>query len=718
MRPLSTLLIAGCLSASTVLAQPPARMTDDAMFSFDSSGLQPEALSWSADGRLAYRWREGGDALRVLDPATGKSEVLLPIPDIRYGGEELNLEEYLWSPRGDSLLLLAGGDLYLYPLGDKKLRRLTTSEEDEQDPEFSPDGSRVAFIRGFDLHVVEIATGRETALTRDGEENVFLNGVNDWVYWEEIWDREATGFWWSPDSRRIAYYRFDEREVPVHALNDEAPVEPAVEWQKYPKPGDKLPKVRIGVVETAGGETSWMKTGEEDSYLARVAWTPTGEVAIQRLNREQNRLDLLRCKTADGACSTLLTETSKTWINLGMDFRFLDDGRFLWGSDRTGWRRLSLHAADGALLRPLIPDGWAISSLDGVAGDTVIVTAFRTEGMGPADRQIYRTSVDRELWEPLTTEPGTHEALVAKTGSWVRTWSDADTPQRREVRTASGTAIPLPYLGPSEYDPADLPKYEFLFIPGPEGTRLPARMLKPQGFDPGRRYPAIMYHYGGPGSQVVLNRWGTQRRDLWHKKMAQRGFVVFSVDNRASLSFGKAGEDRDHRSFGPVNLEAQLAGVEYLKSLGWVDPARIGIWGWSGGGYHTLYALLNAPGVWKAGVSGAPVTDWLLYDAIWTERYLGTPANNPEGYKSSSVTHQADRLQDRLLIVHGFADNNVHPQNTIWMTDRLVAAGKPFEQAFYPGQTHTFRGPSQRHWMARMTEFFERELAAVESGTR
>lgn len=710
MRSLSATLLAGCLaSAPLFAADPPVRLTDDAIFASDSSGRQPREMAWSRDGRrLAYLWEEDGEeAIHALDPATGRSEVLLRLPD-------LAIEELQWSPKGDALLLLADGDLLLYPLGERKLRRLTSTDEDEEEPAFSPDGSRIAFVRGFDLHVLDLATGRETALTRDGAENVFLNGITDWVYWEEIWDRDATGFWWSPDSRRIAYYRFDEREVPVHPLNDESPRAPRVRWQKYPKPGDRLPKVRIGVVDATGatgGETTWMQTGEEESYLARVAWTPSGDaVAIQRLNRDQTRLDLLRCGAADGACSPLLAERWPTWINLGLDFRFLDDGRFLWGSEQSGWRRLYLHDAQGKLVRPVTPEGWAVASLDGITGDSAIVTAYRTDGMGPADRQVFRAGLGQESWEPLTSEPGTHEALVASTGDWVRTWSDADTPPRSEIRTASGKTVPLPYAPPSGYDPTALPKWEPLFIPGPGGVHLPARLMKPAGFDPGRRYPVIMYHYGGPASQVVFNRWDTRRRDLWHKKMAERGFAIFSVDNRASLFFGKAGEDRDHRRFGPVNLEAQLAGVEYLKSLGWVDPARIGLWGWSGGGYHTLYALLNAPGVWKAGVAGAPVTDWRLYDAIWTERYLDTPEDNPEGYRDSSVTTHADRLQDRLLIVHGFADDNVHPQNTIWMMDRLIAAGKPFEDAFYPGQTHSFRGAAQRHWMARMTELFEREL--------
>ncbi|MES1240327.1 MAG: S9 family peptidase [Acidobacteriota bacterium] len=717
MRPILVVFTTLLLVCRLAAAADSKRLTDDAVFAPDAGGTLPADTRWSPDGRfLAYRWgRDQDAALWQLDVRTGRSETLFRLADLKEGDREFSLGGYQWLPKGDALLLESDGDLVLYTLSDRKLRRLTRTEAEEESPKPSPDGSLVAFVRDFDLYTLDLATGRETALTTDGEENVFLNGVNDWVYWEEIWDRDATAFWWSPDSRRLAYYRFDEREVPAYPIVDEIPLNAKVRWQKYPKPGDPNPKVRIGVVEARGGATAWMATGEDDSYLARVAWTPAGDaLAIQRLNRDQTRLDLLRCDASGGACSTLLTDAWPTWVNLGSDFRFLDDGRFLWGSERDGWRRLYLYDAAGRLVRPVTPEGWAVGSLDGLDGrldgDTAIVTAFRTEGLGPADRQIFRAGLSRESWEPLADDPGSNGAQVApRGGAWVHAWNDADHPSEIEVRTSSGGKLSLPRTPPSGYDPATLPKWEFLFIPGPGGSRLPARILKPEGFDPGRRYPAIMYHYGGPASQVVVNRWDS-RRQLWHKQMAQRGFVVLSVDNTSSIFFGKAGEDRDHRHFGPANLEAQLAGVEYLKSLGWVDPARIGIWGWSGGGYHTLYALLNAPGVWKAGVAGAPVTDWNLYDSIWTERYLDTPQDNAEGYRISSVTGSATNLKDRLLIVHGLADDNVHPQNTVAFIDKLIATGIPFEDAVYPGQKHGFQGPSQRHSYERIAEFFEREL--------
>jgi dipeptidyl-peptidase-4 len=261
----------------------------------------------------------------------------------------------------------------------------------------------------------------------------------------------------------------------------------------------------------------------------------------------------------------------------------------------------------------------------------------------------------------------------------------------------------------SKIDTASLPKWEIFTIPGPDGSRLPARLLKPANFDASKRYPVIIYHYGGPNSQVVDNAWSA--RGLWHKLMAQRGFAVFSVDNQSSLFFGKKGEDRDYRRFGPVNLAGQLAGVDYLKSLPWVDASRLGLWGWSGGGANTLYCILNKPGVWKAAIAGAPVTDWKLYDSIWTERYMDRPEDNPQGYHDSAPLTYAANLADRLLIVHGLADDNVHPQNTVQMSDAFIKAGKLFEQAFYPGQKHGFRGISSRHFYERATDFFERELS-------
>jgi len=722
-----------CLAAAVTLAPRPARpetppqqlprLTLEAAFAPDTYGRRPLQQAWSPDGRrLLYLWdadrSADAKALWSFDAGTGRTEIVARLADLaEKGGEkgkDFELGAYSWSPSGDALLLVSKGDLYLLPLQSRKLRRLTRTEAEEEDARFSPDGRRVAFSRSLDLYVLDVASGQETRLTRDGRANTTLNGVNDWVYGEEIWGREPRAFWWSPDSRHLAYYRFDERSVGMYSLQNEAPLYPEVFLQKYPKAGTTNPKVRIGVADVATGRTTWMSTGDPEAYLARVEWTPRGDaVAIQRLARDQKRLDLLRCGAADGACSTLLTENWRTWLNLGKDFRFLPDGSFLWGSERSGWRRLYLYAADGRLVRPVTPENWEVTGLEAVSevGSWVLVTGFPTSEMGAIDRKVARAQLDGEGWEVLTPEPGWHQALASSaTGNWVHTWSNANTPPHSEVRTAEGAATPL-LFAPPKLDPAALPQWEFLTIPGPDGSRLPARLLKPAGFDPSRRYPVIIYHYGGPNSQVVDNTWNV--RSLWHKLMAEHGFAVFSVDNQSSLFFGKAGEDRDYRRFGTVNLAGQLAGVDYLKSLPWVDASRLGLWGWSGGGSNTLYCILNKPGVWKAAIAGAPVTDWKLYDSIWTERYLDRPQDNEQGYHDSSPLTYAANLKDHLLIVHGLGDDNVHPQNSIQMSDAFIAAGLPFEQAFYPGQKHGFRPPAIQHFYARATEFFERVLGGA-----
>jgi len=713
------------LLCAPAVAAPPLALSYDAIFADDVNGRSPSQLAWSPDGKT-LTWVDD-DGLWSLEPTSetsGKPQQILRRADL-----ESEIAAYQWSPRGDSLVLESGGDLFLLALPGHAVRRLTETAAAEKDPKFSPDGTRIAFVRGFNLYLFDLASGAERALTQDGKENEIVNGAPDWLYWEEIWHRNPTGYWWSPDGRSIAYYRFDESDVPAHPLVDEGVKIPRVGWQKYPKPGDVNPKVRVGVLDLGSGKTTWMETGDPAQYLARVAWTPDGAaLAIQAMNRSQSRLDLLRCTAADGHCGTLLTESSPTWINVVDDMRFLPDGRFLWMSEHngehSGWRQLFLYGPDGKQIRQITPDGWVLSSLERVpeAGEKepwVLFTGYRRDGgsvLSAVDRQVVRVPLLGGPAEVLTPEPGGHSALAAPhTGSWVHSWSTADVPDRAEVRLAGARkVVPLPYTAPAKYDPAALPQSEFLTIPGPGGVLLPARLIKPVPFDPGRRYPVIMFQYGGPASQTVVNRWDRGRRTLFHKRMAQRGFAVLTVDGQNTVFFGQEGENLDFRHMGEANLAAQLAAVDYLKQQPWADTKNIGLWGWSGGGFTTLYCLLHKPGVWKAGVAGAPVTDWRLYDSVYTERFLRTPQDNEDGYRESSPITYADRLKDHLLIVHGLADDNVHPQNSVQMIDRLVHAGRPVEEAFYPGEKHGMKPPSIRHFFERMEEYWTRTLQTIE----
>ncbi|HEV7668243.1 MAG TPA: DPP IV N-terminal domain-containing protein [Thermoanaerobaculia bacterium] len=694
-------------------------------------GKVPSQIAWSPDGkRLSYLWDDGqGEALWVLDPVTGKSEKCLSGADLAEPQETSkekdkaepaavppppSVGEVSWLPDGKGFLVASDGDLFL-ALAGAAPRRLTRTAAAEEGAVVSSKGDRAAFVRDHDLWTLDLATGREQRQTRDGKENVTLNGETDWVYWEEIWNRDSTGFWWHPDGRRIAYYRFDETPVGVYPLIDDVPKDATVRWQKYPRPGRPNPRVKIGVRDTtsARAKTIWMETGgAPDDYLARVAWSHDGSwLAIERLNRDQTELDLLRCTPADGHCTVLASDRDPDWVNLGNDFRPLEDGRFLWSSEREGHRRLYLYAADGKPLGPVTPEGWVHETLDGVdeAQGLVTFTGYATEPLlAAAERHVLRARLDGSGLERLTSGRGWHTATVAPSGGWwVDGWSDADTPPLLRLIGPDGreAAARLPSK-PSTIDTAGLPKYEFLTIPGPEGSTLPARLLKPAGFDPARKVPVLTYHYGGPASQVVIDRWG----GAWNKWMAARGYAVWSVDNQASLFFGKRGEVRLHRRFGELELAGQLAGVAYLKAQPWVDGGRLGIWGWSGGGSNTLYALLHSPGTWKVGVAGAPVTDWLLYDSIWTERYFDRPEENPEGYRLSSAVTAAANLKDRLLIVHGTADDNVHPQNSWNLIRALEKAHVSYEDLALPGQSHGIRGDAQIHFYRRMTELFDREL--------
>jgi dipeptidyl-peptidase 4 len=788
MRTLLTLLVLALLVslAPARAEQPPGRLTFDDLFDDERTGRRPAREAWRPDGgALTYVWDAGeGEALWSLDPATGEATRLvnaadLPSPD-REGedgvDEDTGSEDaddggarwpgaYYWSPTGAGMVIESGGDLLWLPVTGGTAGpavRLTDTEADEEAPAISPDGRRLAYVREADLYVVGLPVGgaaaesEERRLTTDGEPGRIYNATTDWVYWEEIWGRDATGFWWSPDSSSIAYYRFDDTEVGEYVLlpsYDDPYPEPL--RQRYPKTGTTNPEVKLGVMDLASGETTWLDlaSSDQETYIARVHWVDghgTGDgradipprVAVERLNREQTELDLLLCDGGD-ECRVILEERHPTWINLGNETRFLPGGRLVWASEREGWRHLYLYelSEDGParLLHPLTEGAWAVASVDHAGDDgRILATAYGTGPLGAARRRLISIDASTESGaegggvHELTDADGWHEGLPSPDGRHLlHGWSSADEPgwQRVEpVATGGGlgrATAELPSVPPA-YDPRSLPSWHFFEMPAGEGSEgmLPAAMLLPSGvaaIDPERagartgngagRHPVIMYHYGGPGSQVVADRWA-RGRGLWHKLMAQRGYGVLTVDNRASVFFGKAGEDRVHRRFGEVNLEAQTAGVRYLDTLPWADASRVGLWGWSGGGSNTLYCMLRSPGTWRAGMSGAPVTDWRYYDTIWTERYLDSPEDNPEGYRDSSAVTHAEALADRLLIVHGTADDNVHPQNTMALAKLWTEAGIPFEMAIYPGEKHGLGDAASRHFFERMTGFFERALAA------
>jgi len=714
--------------------RPSQKLTVERIYSAPSlSGSLVQGLEWSPDAkRISFLDRgASGVEMSTIDAATGERRVLVTAQVLAQvmqpqkkgaiqstGLGRVQAENYRWSPTADSLLFVGGTNLVLLDLKTMASKPLVTGDAEIEDPKLSPDGKWVSYVRDSNLWVANVASGESHALTTGGSEDM-LKGKLDWLYPEEL--DCATAYWWSPDSSKIAYYEMDERPVTKYPLVDMSSPIGATQYERFPQAGEANPIVRVGVVSVESGETKWMDTGgNTDVYLARVVWLrDSNRVAIERLNRGQTQLDLLFCEIANGSCQTTLTDTDKYWINLSDDLYFFADGkRFLWSSERTGFRHYYLYDLSGKLLDQLTHgDDWGITGSGGfgpgtdshpVVDESRGVIYFSSNKDDVLGTQVFRLSLADKSITRVTRENGAHDALFAPDASgFADTYSNAMTPPRQDLYRGNGSRIAvIDENKVRELDDYQLSRMEFVELAANDGTKLHASVIRPPDFNASRKFPVVVYVYGGPGIQNVRNEWG--RSDfLWFEMLAEKGFIVFSLDNRGSYERGHAFETPIYHQFGKVELEDQLTGVKYLKSLPYVDPNRIGIFGWSYGGTMTLVALLNAPGVFKAGISVAPVTDWHLYDTAYTERYMGRPQDDPQGYDdSSAVTHSAN-LQDKLLLVHSTGDDNVHFANTAELLNDMIRAGKyPANLMIFPGRGHGITDvPARLELFDRMTEF-------------
>jgi dipeptidyl-peptidase-4 len=689
-------------------------------------GQTTRGIEWAPDGkRFSYieAKRNGNDTvleLWTMDAASGERKVLVSAATLKSvtqpekakttqgtGLARVEADNYQWSPDSGSLLFIGTSSMVLLDLKTMAVKPVVSSEHEIEDPKFSPNGQWVSFSRDANLFAVNLASGETKTLTTGGREEV-LKGKLDWVYPEELDLR--TAYWWSPDSSKIAYYEMDERPVTQYAIMDMSAPTGGTEYTRYPLAGQGNPIVRVGVVPVTGGETKWMDTGTNtDVYLARVDWLPDSkQVAIQRLNRAQNQLDLLFCDVASGASTTALTETDKYWINIGDDLYFFSDNkRFLWSSERTGYRHLYLYDNSGKQLAQLTSGDWGISDTGGFGPGAVNhpgvdekhgYVYFMTNKDDVKETNLYRVSLNDKSLTRITKESGYNAAnLSPALSGFVHSYSNAATPTRQELCRMDGTPVAVLNEGKvpalTEYKISPL---EFVQVTADDGTKLNASIIKPVNFDPSKKYPAYVSVYGGPHVQMVQNRWGGFFF-LFHEVLAQKGYVVFELDNRGSWGRGHAFETPIYHQMGKVELQDQVAGVKYLESLGYVDPARIGISGGSYGGYMTLEALFNASDVYKVGVAHAPVTDWKFYDTIYTERYMGTPQNNPEGYKASAPLNQAENLKGKLMLVHGTGDDNVHFANSVALLNALIDSGRyPDQLMVFPGRGHGISDAASR----------------------
>ncbi|MFY9530728.1 MAG: S9 family peptidase [Candidatus Acidiferrales bacterium] len=732
-------LVVAITGASAARAQtvpsPAKQLTVERIHSGPSlNGELVEGMQWSPDGKRVSFFQTTGEGasakteLGAVDAANGEKHILVDAaklatllqpekgqPTQATGLGRVAPENYIWSSDSNELLFKSGGRLVWLDLRTMFTKTLVSGGNEVQDPKFSPDGRWVTFVRDSNLWIANVMNGELKPLTRGGSEEI-LKGQLDWVYPEEL--DLGTAYWWSPDSQQIAFLEFDERPVtkyPIIDLNTGG-----VESTRFPQAGEANPIARVGVVPLTGGEPKWMDTGKDtDVYLARVDWVPDSKhLAIQRLNRAQTKLELLLADAATGASRTVLTETDNYWINLSDEsLRFFADGRrFLWTSERTGFRHLYLYDIDGKLLGQLTHGDWEVTGIEGFGpggGNSFALDErhgyvyFISNKDNAVERHLYRLSLADKSVSRVTGEAGTHEVMIAPdAGAFVDTFSNAMTPPRQDLYRIDGTRVTVI----NEDRVPELPAYhlspvEFLSVRAGDGTLLHALMIKPPDFDPSRKYPVLVYVYGGPHAQEVRNAWD-EHYFLWHQLMAQKGYIIFKLDNRGSYGRGHNFETPLYHHFGKIELVDQLAGVSYLKSLPYVDPARIGIWGWSYGGFMTLTAMFDAPQIFKAGVAAAPVTDWRLYDTIYTERYMARPQENADGYRDSSPVSHSSQLRGKLMIIHGTGDDNVHFANTAELLSRFIEEGRYPEIMIFPGRGHPINdAPASILLFNRMTKF-------------
>jgi dipeptidyl-peptidase-4 len=673
------------------------------------------------DGRFYRVQATSGTESLLFDPAQ-LEQALAQIPGVILVKDRGKPREVTFSPDYTALLCVHEDDLYYWKIGANSARRLTATASKEEEAEFSPDGRQIAFVRGNNLFVADL-NGSERGLTSDGSA-VVLNGKLDWVYQEEIYGRgKYRAFWWSPDSSRLAFIQLSDEHVPTFPVVDHIPAQQDVDQTPYPRPGDPNPTVRLAVARASGG-VKWVDTSkysDEDHLIVTVSWTPDStRVAYEVQNREQTWLDLNVADATSGATKTLFRETSKAWVGDNGGPIWLKDGSFVWVSERSGFAHAYRYRADGTLSAVLTTGRWEIRKSYGV-GEKRGSFYFSANEHNPTAVDVYRVGLDGSGLTRLSTSEGSHGAVFNPSHSfYLDTWSDVSTPPQVRLHTADGTAIRVIDRG----ELAALKEYrlsspEFVQVTTKDGFVLEAMVIKPPDFDPSRKYPVYQHTYAGPSAPTVKNAWaGTT--GLFHQLLAQRGIVVWMCDNRSASGKGLESAWVAYKRLGETELADMEECLGWLKAQPWVDRTRIGLEGWSYGGFMTAYALTHSTS-YSMGIAGGSVLDWRNYDSIYTERFMMLPKNNPDGYDRTAPRKAAANLHGQLLLIHGTMDDNVHMANTLQFAYELQRAGKPFELMLYPKSRHGVSDPLLvKHLREKMLDFTLRTLKpeSPANGTR
>ena len=749
-------------AASIAAAQTPAptttnasRLTVERIFGsgeFASRGVGQ--LRWLDDSTYvalqASPQQPAAAEIARINARTGTRDVLVPSTWLTPNGASapLEIENYVWSPDKKRLLVFTAservwrentrGDYWVLDMATRGLRKLggDAPASTLMFAKFSPDGQRVAYVRQNDLYAEDVTSGAIVRLTNDGSRTI-INGTFDWVYEEELALRD--GFRWSPDGKSIAYWQLDASGVKDFALIDNTDsLYSFVVPVQYPKAGGTNSAGRIGVVAASGSPTRWLAIDGDarNQYLARMDWAGannSSELLVQRLNRRQNQIDVLLANVQTGAVKTILVERDSAWVDVVNDVRWLDrDTRFTWMSDRNGWRRMYGVSRDGATVRALSADSMDVTHPGLPFGAQAVLGTDATgeyvyhyaSPANPTQLYLYRTSLRRPGVTTRVTpadQAGNHAYSISPNGRYaVHTWSSFGAPpttevitlpDHRRVRVLQDNAELKSRLATLEQGPR-----EFFRVDIGGGVMLDGWMLKPPGFDQSKKYPVLFYVYGEPASQTVIDSWGGPTY-LWHLMLSQQGYVVVSLDNRGTPApRGRDWRKSIYNKLGQLNAADQAAGARAIAKWPFVDPQRLGIWGWSGGGASTLNVMFRTPDVYKMGMAVSPVTDLRYYDTIYQERYVGLPQENPEGYRLGSPVTFADQLRGDLLVVHGSGDDNVHYQNTEALVNALVKANKPFTMMSYPNRTHCIcegQGTSL-HLYSLLTRYLKEHLPATD----
>ncbi|GIU66959.1 S9 family peptidase [Candidatus Phycosocius spiralis] len=700
------------------------------------NGPVPRAAKFSPDAKLVTWLRpndqdflrldlwaapvEGGKAFQLID-----SKALVPdegeLSDVEKARRERQrmagsrgLISYDWDQKGQAILAPLGGDIYYVSLDTPQIpRRLTQTPQFETDAQISPQGGYVSFIRDASLIVMNLANGQEKAVSPHGHEAITY-GMAEFIAQEEM-DRD-TGYWWAPNDLKIVFAKVDETKVAIVQRLEIGASSTQIVDQRYPRAGAANAQVTLFIYDFKTDQSVPIDLGtDKDIYVARVDWSKDGgTLYVQRQNRSQTRLDLLMVNPSTGQSKVILTESDPNWISLTHDFTPLMSGDFLWTSERTGWRHIERRSRDGSRVEVLTAGKWPVNQISGVdeASGRVFFMSNKDDSL---EQRLYSAPLHKlgKVTE-ITSAGGAWSVSMAKNAkAFLGTYSDPATPPRLGLFDTNGRLIR--WIEENKLSPshpwwpylASRAGMRFGTLIGPSGDPLNWSMHLPAQFDASKKWPVIVYVYGGPGVQVVQRNWGSNTDQM----QAARGYIVFRIDNRGTPNRGSSFERAISRKLGGPEIEDQLAGLAFLKTQPFIDQDRIGVWGWSYGGYMTLRLATEAPDAYNAYASGAPVTDWALYDTHYTERYMGTPQGDAEAYARSSVLPNLKNVKRPLLILHGMADDNVTFDHSTAAFDRLQAAAIPFEAMVYPGQKHGIREKARaKHVQLTIMNFFDRTL--------